>query len=362
MKRVYFSMAVILVGIVIGATLLTSDTPVSAASGSVTFSHATHKDLDCSTCHDAAKSSAASDNLLPAPEACVACHDQKDVRSFYDLTENASLSARSVASKDRHLLFSHAGHLVMKGMECKTCHVDILKDGGATYPPMETCSVCHDNGEGSESHVAPATFAVRTATNTCEACHTTLSGLMPKNHRISNFQRVHGQLISLGGPVSSCGMCHSENFCQSCHVPTNLVPPVSGRGTSDKMKNATVEGWPRAEKMDDAKVLTGQAMHPLTYRYTHGIDARAKTTRCETCHESATFCTPCHQNGYDISGVRILPQSHRLAGFVSITGGKAMNRHGRLAKQDMESCATCHEVDGGDPLCVKCHQGGPIND
>lgn len=359
MKILYSTFGLVLLAIVAVVLLISSDRTVSASSGSVTFSHATHKDQECTTCHAAASSRLASDNLLPAPETCTACHDAKDVRGFFGLAENAALTT-APASHDRKLLFSHQDHAKFKGLDCLGCHAGVTRDAEA-IPTMETCYACHNNGAG-EPHSNTVAFSTVTATNACEACHTTLAGLTPKNHRIGNFRRVHGQLVSLGGPSSSCGMCHSDNFCQTCHTPTNGITLLEGRSTDARMKNAYVEGWPRNEKIDDAKMLSGHLVHPLTYRYTHGFDARAKSTRCETCHEPATFCTPCHRNGYDIAGIRIVPQSHRLAGFVTVRGPESMNRHGRLAKQDMESCATCHEVDGGDPVCVKCHQGGRSDD
>ena len=63
--------------------------------------------------------------------------------------------------------------------------------------------------------------------------------------------------------------------------------------------------YPRGEKMDDGKLMTVQSVHSLTYRYTHGFDARAQSMHCERCHEPETFCQPCHQNGYDGNGARI---------------------------------------------------------
>ena len=124
--------------------------------------------------------------------------------------------------------------------------------------------------------------------------------------------------------------------------------------------NFYVNGWPRGEKIDDERVLTVQKAHPFGYTYTHGFDARAKSVRCETCHEQESFCAPCHENGYDATGRRIVPQSHQLAGFALVGGGKAQNRHGRLAMMDIESCVTCHNVEGGDPVCSACHSTGAV--
>jgi hypothetical protein len=154
----------------------------------------------------------------------------------------------------------------------------------------------------------------------------------------------------IGEADRNCAVCHSTSFCQECHTPTNDA--ASG--------GAYINAWPRGEKMDDGDLLTVQKVHSLTYRYTHGFDARAQSSRCATCHDHDSFCTPCHRGGYDATGVRIVPQSHQMAGFATVGGGEALNRHGKLAKRDIENCVTCHDVDGADPLCAVCHSSGAV--
>jgi hypothetical protein len=168
---------------------------------------------------------------------------------------------------------------------------------------------------------------------------------------------MHGRWADKGDDETSCGACHAPAFCAGCHEPTNDVP---ARSSTAWYQSA----WPRGERMDDAAELTVQQVHSLTYRYTHGFDARAQSTRCATCHDADRFCTPCHRNGYDATGTRIVPQSHQLAGFASAGGGKALNRHAKLAEMDIERCATCHNIDGGDPVCAVCHSTGiaPVGD
>ncbi|MBR9977673.1 MAG: cytochrome c3 family protein [Bacteroidetes bacterium] len=356
MKRTFIFCALLFVISAGIALLLSVPEPVAADNG-VLFSHTLHNDLaDCATCHEARGSEDATDNLLPAPTVCLDCHDTEDVQVYYSLDESASLDTYVLPISDRRLYFSHKLHADGLEMECVQCHIGITDEVATTMPSMQMCYHCHNNADESApiQKIAGVDAPVISATNQCEACHTTLAGLHPENHRVANFIQNHGKFAMNGEADRDCAVCHSQSFCQECHTPSNDVPAGV---TSDRFY---IDAYPRGEKIDDAHQLTVQKAHPLGYLYTHGFDARAKSTRCETCHEQESFCTPCHQNGYDASGVRIVPQSHQLAGFATVGGGAAMNRHGRLARMDMESCVTCHNVEGGDPVCAACHSTGAV--
>lgn len=356
MKRTLVFASLLLAFATGAALLLTSPRGLTADSG-ITFSHALHKDaVECATCHPAAESALATDNLLPAPSVCADCHDEADVRGYYSLDDGVDLATYAVPVKDHKLYFSHADHSGTLGMTCLECHVGITEDEGEGVPSMDLCYRCHNNADVSAPIVRSTADAPKTmlATNQCEACHTTLAGLHPENHRVPNFIQEHGKFAMNGEADRDCAVCHSQSFCQECHTPTNAAP---GEITDD---NFYVNGWPRGEKIDDERALTVQKAHPLGYAYTHGFDARAKSVRCETCHEQESFCAPCHETGYDATGMRIVPQSHQLAGFALVGGGAAQNRHGKMAIMDIESCVTCHNVEGGDPVCAACHSTGAV--
>ena len=359
MKKHYLFLGLLLVALVSVLVISTSPRGAVADDGTVMFSHEKHKDLaECGTCHaTAATSTRADDQLLPKPEVCASCHEAKDVRGYWSLKDDAALDAPVFPVKKSELFFSHQFHLEKGGATCATCHAGIAADkDDEEMPSMETCYGCHNDGQKLapiEAHAASATKPM-IAGRACEMCHTTLAGMTPKNHQTALWTRMHGRYATSGEAERECAACHSQSFCQECHTATNAVPSGVAK---DKFY---IDTWPRGEKMDDGKLLTVQSAHNLTYRYTHGFDARAQSTHCERCHEAESFCTPCHENGYDGNGARIVPQSHQLAGFSSVTGGKAMNRHAKLAERDLMSCATCHNVDGGDPVCAKCHSTGVV--
>jgi hypothetical protein len=53
----------------------------------------------------------------------------------------------------------------------------------------------------------------------------------------------------------------------------------------------------------------------------------------------------------------VKPQSHFEAGFVTIGAGSGGGRHADMGRRDIESCVSCHDVEGKDPSCMLCHSG-----
>ena len=356
-KKFYFILGMALVLAIVGLTISGAPRGAHAKESGIKFSHAVHKSAtECSTCHPAAASTTLSAPILPKPEVCSSCHDAKDVRKFWNLQEADPLDKDYLKSHAKKLIFNHKFHLDSFGAKCETCH---FKDKESTEPELASmfkCIGCHNNGD-KLSPLTPSKVSVEkryAATERCEACHTTLAGLIPENHETPMWRKFHGKFAMNGCSERWCQACHSMTFCQECHSPSNNVPAL-------KTKNEFyLNGDPRGEVMDDGKLLTVQSVHSLTYRYTHGFDARIQSSRCQTCHEPETFCVPCHRGGYDGNGERVVPQSHQLAGFVALGQPKSMNRHAKLAEMDMESCATCHDVDGADPVCAMCHSSGIV--
>jgi hypothetical protein len=95
-------------------------------------------------------------------------------------------------------------------------------------------------------------------------------------------------------------------------------------------------------------------VHNLNYLYTHGLDANQKSFECKTCHDPVDFCASCHQNGGNLV-TGIAPKSHLQPQFTTVGVNSGGGLHASLAKRDIESCESCHSIEGGDPTCVKCH-------
>jgi hypothetical protein len=86
--------------------------------------------------------------------------------------------------------------------------------------------------------------------------------------------------------------------------------------------------------------------HPAAFLSRHTASAFGRDAECSTCHNTQTFCRACHaQIGLvPAGGGRLGPGYHD-------DGPLWLIRHGQAARQNLESCATCHrQVD-----CTQCH-------
>ena len=299
------------------------------------FSHQQHiaAGTECVTCHEVAlKSDRAEDKNLPTHDVCQTCHEDqvKNTCNFCHLGDEQ----KALPNPVREFRFSHAKHAGAQKMECTTCHKGLEEANYASaknLPTMTTCTTCHNDVKASGQ---------------CETCHTNLTALRPASHTLGNFKKEHSFLARLNVMDAQCRNCHAESFCAQCHDASMLT----------QLSKAEKIGMisPRTRGNDKAAVLTGQMVHDINYRFTHGIDAKGRAADCQTCHNAQTFCNDCHVNGSQALG-GVIPTSHEAAGFTTIGYGSGGGRHAQLAKRDIESCMACHDAEGGDPTCVKCH-------
>lgn len=302
------------------------------------FSHTYHiKDVGvaCEDCHKAAKTSKlSSDNLRPTHDNCVSCHEEQ-INNTCGFCHKDPDNIEAAAAPARAINFSHENHVAMKDVECTTCHLGLDTVEYATaknMPTMATCTSCHNNVK---------------ATNACESCHTSFANLVPKDHLVGDFKKDHKKLTRLGSLDVSCATCHTQNFCADCHQGASLLQ----LGMSDLM----AEPSPRNSPGDSPLQMPLQMAHSMNYRFTHGIDARAKSADCYSCHSAQTFCAECHSTGGKISGGPYKPAWHLGAGFTTLGAHSGGGRHAEYARRDIESCVSCHDVQGGDPTCITCH-------
>ena len=303
----------------------------------ILFSHTMHAEIGiaCVDCHAAAATSTAALNPLGAThESCSSCHGAEiEQRCEFCHTDPSNISP--VEATDHDLIFSHAQHAAMESVDCQTCHVNAagaVDLSASLLPAMESCSTCHNDNR---------------ATNTCESCHKNFATLIPPDHERSDFRRTHRETARLGGLQVNCQTCHTETFCQDCHFGPGLKQfGADGLGS---------EPAHRRVLKDSPDQLILQNVHDLNYRFTHGIDAKARQSECMTCHEPQTFCADCHVTGGNINQARFRPATHDVAGFTTIGSGSGGGLHAEEAKRDIESCISCHDVEGQDPTCMTCH-------
>ncbi len=315
----------------------TGDVNAEDRSKVIKFSHQKHITefgVDCATCHaEATTSQSSADKMLPGHAVCQTCHEEQVSKTCgYCHVDEKNPAAFKREVGDIH--FNHKKHAGDEKMECITCHAGMDKTDYASasnMPTMATCSTCHNNVK---------------VTNQCETCHANLATLRPASHKIGNFVKDHSKFARLSAMDTQCATCHTENYCAQCHDGSNLTT------LSSKEKIGMIS--PRTMGNDKSQALKGQAVHDINYRFTHGIDARGRATDCQVCHQEQTFCNDCHASGSEALGGTI-PTSHEVAGFVTIGVGTGGGQHAKLARRDIQSCMTCHDTEGNDPTCMKCH-------
>ena len=190
------------------------------------FPHRLHlgMGMTCVTCHAAAASSAkVQDNLLPAKEVCLGCHDDAEIPA-------------PPATNLTH--FSHALHLKMGNvapfLAAAIAHKNYLQTPGDRTPWIRTrlgtrdpCQACHRGLEESDRVTRAALpqmadclvcHTVIEAPFSCWDCHAQDADMRPASHtQIPYFMDAHSS-----GKVqldkATCALCHGRNFrCMGCH-------------------------------------------------------------------------------------------------------------------------------------------------
>lgn len=332
---------VAILAIVVGVSAVTASVegPTSTEQNGIKFSHKFHVQetgIACADCHTKVTTSKlAGDQLRPDHTNCESCHQEQLENSCTTChTSEDPLSYAAAPAVDRELVFSHQQHLE-QGTACVTCHVgvDQLEEpAGHHVPTMATCNTCHDDVQ---------------ATNACEVCHTNLASLRPVEHNRVDFLKEHKKVAQRMD--ANCASCHTEESCSDCHNGSDLQQ-VNVPGT-----DLTGERGPRTFAISRGQGMRLTKVHDLNFRYTHGLAAKGKSSECQTCHESQSFCSTCHMAGGDVNQAAFRPAGHNLAGFVTIGVGSGGGEHARMAKRDIESCASCHDPEAADPTCVTCH-------
>jgi hypothetical protein len=262
----------------------------------ISFSHDLHvqeNGIACGACHeDVRQATVPTEDLRPTMDVCASCHDTES-------DDNCSMCHTGGGDPEGYPewaagvdFFSHQAHLD-RGLECDRCHGGTGTES-VHLASMDECRSCH---------------ATRPALAGCNTCHATDAELAPASHA-AGWESWHGLEARAG--EAGCESCHTQSDCQQCHNGDNIRPRV----------------------------------HPTGYEFRHALDAKVSSVECESCHEDRTFCSSCHMS----HGVR--PANHDVIGWINTA--KQGGEHAMEAKLDLESCLTCHDVDG-EPLCVNCH-------
>lgn len=133
----------------------------------LTMNHKRHAEakMDCVACHQNAESQAIAS--LPLVDDCMSCHkdpqgkDPTEPRVREYAQRGEEIPWIRVNRLPGHVYFSHAAHVTLGKMECKTCHGDMTQVSESLTAPnvhldMVACMSCHTE---------------KRASNQCVACH-----------------------------------------------------------------------------------------------------------------------------------------------------------------------------------------------
>ncbi|OGU64781.1 MAG: cytochrome C [Ignavibacteria bacterium RBG_16_36_9] len=338
-KNLYITIIAIAAAVLLFAAFINqSSEPMQSNKDLIKFSHSLHSELvECADCHSkVAESISLNDRLLPNHDNCVDCHDVDDDNEC--ATCHIDDNYEPLMQKHSDLIYNHKIHNIL-GMNCIDCHkgldkVDYSFESSEVIPSMEICAACHNE--------------VKIATNACESCHISTFSLLPQTHRNVDYTRSHK--FQAWEVNANCMMCHDNTTCQDCHVSTTGI-------TEMNLPDDFYPPYQPSNSIDGAKQQALLKVHgDFNYRYSHGIDAKGKTSECQTCHQKETFCVNCHQSEErDFAMAGIVPSSHLVDNFMAIGVGSGGGEHATLARRDIEQCVSCHDVQGADPTCITCH-------
>lgn len=195
---------------------------------------------------------------------------------------------------------------------------DFLDQHGA-IAGVEACSTCHTQNDCAACHTGdlPAVAVALPTTAEARAPGVLLEPKPPASHSMASFMTEHGTLAA--AEPSSCSSCHTRTTCSDCHEAASV--------------QATLPA-----------ALAGPTYHPPNFMARHASASYGRQLECSSCHDTGAFCRDCHeQAGFGTTG-RLGPGYHDAE-------PNWLLRHGRPARQALESCATCHEQRD----CLQCH-------
>jgi hypothetical protein len=278
--------------------------------------------VECLTCHDAiwdAKSLATP--TLPDEAKCLECHRAEKERGNCAMCHTDVAHAAPWPTPEPALTMDHAAHIERTKEKCEVCH-KLLPNPvrtAASRPTMDACTQCHQHKEAFNQ-------------SRCGQCHLDLTRY--SLHPISlyshqgDFLRDHGRAAN-----ASCATCHDQTFCADCHART-----VSTR-----------------IEIHEPERVDRRFVHRNDFLGRHSVEARFDGASCRRCHGSS-FCADCHQqNGLTPQAQN--PRDPHPPGWA--VRGAGSEFHGTAARNDITSCAACHD-QGAQSICVQCHKVGGI--
>jgi len=343
------------------ATLITLGVSAALAAwrASDRFDHWQHRKLfpTCQACHPGAQD--ASKPLWPAAQGCATCHDGTiEKRVEWSPPSGPTPSNRR---------FSHAGHaekadqrLPADSVRCASCHLE----AGAPWMAVKRSAVrqCLDCHGIKTEHLAAADSA-------CATCHVTLAeakGLPrarvgrfpePPSHRDPAFMEQHGDLATpAAAAAKTVGVAQS---CATCHAREFCI--------TCHVNAPEVPAIQALAPDERSLALRSELLAPTSHSAPdfpvhHGRAARREPQTCATCHTQQS-CLTCHvaQPGVAVALHASGPGRGQGASLKRRRppshGDDFTDAHGPFASAARKSCSACHARAD----CLACHRPDPAS-
>jgi hypothetical protein len=293
-----------------------------------------------------------------APDtACATCH--------LTLAEATRLPEARVAGFGEPASHDVAGFVTSEG------HGRLAKGGDGT------CAFCHARDFCAGCHVnAPEVKAIQALAPDPRSLALAAELEAPASHREAGFLSRHGGTASRD--PARCATCHTRESCIACHRTRPaivLALPASGPGRGMGARIDRKPGYHGARFADrhgpPARSAPGSCTachsraeclvchrpdpgaagdyHPAGFLTRHPAAAYNRQADCTACHNRGAICATCHEQAGLASPGRL------RAGYHDANGAFGLN-HGTAARQNLESCVSCHS----ERDCLTCHsaQGG----
>ncbi|MBI4545790.1 MAG: hypothetical protein HY703_11385, partial [Gemmatimonadetes bacterium] len=257
---------------------------------------------------------------------------------------------------DSAFLTRHAAAPAQATANCAICHA------------RQSCARCHANAE-----TVPAIAALEADARVAALLRAKPAEYpLPADHRRSDWVSRHGARAR--AEPRSCANCHVQPSCQACHTGSGasraiaaLPAPAPGGPAGVRITRAPGLVHPpgfatahqaaaAAEPVECsachrqsfcADCHAGQArprFHLANFLARHGTESYARELDCGSCHSSETFCRACHASTGRAARGRLEAGFHNAQPLWLL-------QHGQAARQDLESCTTCHAQRD----CTRCH-------
>jgi hypothetical protein len=302
------------------------------------FNHGQHLalGLSCQKCHTKIDDSRRSrDFNFPTGAACDECHGEQHPRPA-GVEKNCALCHTEVDDAGRvtaglraprpQLSFNHQMHMT-GATTCEDCHGDMSKVRLATtlqLPREADCLTCHDGFQATQRCGACHPSSASGRLQTRAADDRALPALVPTGASAWGAEHDLAFVEDHAGPAKSnpklCETCHDETMCTDCHA-----------GSIRPMR-----------------------IHAGDFLSSHALESQSRTSDCQACHRTQTFCLGCHERvgfGDRVDGEFAVGGSLRFhpEGFSGPPG--MPQTHAFAAQRNIASCTSCHDEDS----CLACH-------